>query len=144
MRQFLRRHHRIAIDTSIFIYEMEANGRYVTLADGIFQWLEQSGHAGVTSTITMTELLVPPYREKDEDRVNLFYGLLTTYPNLEWIPPGLEIADLAARFRAEHRLKTPDALHAATAVWSGATGFVTNDPVFKRVTAFETFVLDDA
>jgi len=62
---------------------------------------------------------------------------------VKWISAGLEIADLAARFRAEHRLKIPDALHAATAVWSGSTGFVTDDPVFKRVTAFEPFVFDD-
>jgi len=41
----------------------------------------------VTSTITMTELLVPSYRDKDEHRVDEFYGLLSTYPNLRWIPP---------------------------------------------------------
>jgi len=48
----------------------------------------------------MTELLVLPYREGDEQRANEFYGLLSTYPNLEWIAPNLEIADLAARIRA--------------------------------------------
>jgi hypothetical protein len=28
-------------------------------------------------------------------------------------------------------------------VLSGATGFISNDPVFRRVEAFETMVLDD-
>jgi predicted nucleic acid-binding protein len=90
----------------------------------------------------MTELLVLPYREGDEQRANDFYGLLSTYPNLEWIAPSLEIADLAARTRALHRLRTPDALQAATAAHSQATGLITNDPAFARVEDFETLVLD--
>ena len=139
---FLRRHRRIGLDTSIFIYELEANDRYVALADRVFAWIEQPGHTAVTSTITMTELLVQPYRESDEARVDQFYGLLTTYPHLDWIAPDLEIADMAARLRALHRLKTPDALQAATAARSQATGFVTNDPVFERVEAFETLLFD--
>jgi predicted nucleic acid-binding protein len=68
--------------------------------------------------------------------------LLSTYPNLEWIAPNLEIADRAAKLRSLHRLRTPDALQAATASHAGATGFVTNDPVFERVKTFETMLLD--
>jgi predicted nucleic acid-binding protein len=90
----------------------------------------------------MTDLLVQPYRESDDARVDQFYGLLTTYPHLEWIAPDLEIADMAASLRALHRLKTPDALQAATAARSQATGFVTNDAVFERVEAFETLLFD--
>ena len=142
LRAFLQRHRRIALDTSIFIYQLEANPRYVGLTDPIFAWLERPDHAAVTSTITMTELLVQPYRNSDEQRAGGFYALLSTYPNLDWIAPNLEIADIAARIRAAHRLRTPDALQAATAVQAQATGLVTNDPVFARIEAFETLVLD--
>jgi predicted nucleic acid-binding protein len=90
----------------------------------------------------MTELLVQPYRDSDEQRVDEFYALLSTYPNLDWIAPNLRIADLAARIRALHRLRTPDALQAATAVHAFATGLITNDPVFERLGAFDTLVLD--
>ena len=90
----------------------------------------------------MTELPVQPYRDSDERLVDEFYGLLSTYPNLDWIAQNLEIADLAARFRALHRLRTPDALQAATAAHARATGLITNDAVFERVEAFETLVLD--
>ena len=83
-----------------------------------------------------------PYRDSDEQRVDEFYGLLSTYPNLDWIAPNLEIADLAARIRALHHLRTPDALQAATAAHAQATGLITNDPVFERVDAFDTLVLD--
>ena len=90
----------------------------------------------------MTELLVQPYRDSRQELVDEFYALLATYPNLDWIAPNLEIADIAARIRATHRLRTPDALQAATAIHARATGLVTNDPVFSRVETFETMVLD--
>ena len=101
LRSFLRRHRRIGLDTSIFIYQLEANPRYIALADSVFSWVERAGHEAVTSTITMTELLVPSYRDKDEHRVDEFYGLLSTYPNLRWIPPDIETADPAARQEGE-------------------------------------------
>ena len=142
LRTFLRRHRRIALDTSIFIYQLESNPKYLPYTDPIFRWLEQPSSAAITSTITMTELLVLPYHESDQHRANDFYGLLATYPNLDWIAPNLETADLAARIRALHRLRTPDALQAATAIHTLSTGFVTNDPVFERVEGFETMVLD--
>ena len=142
LRLFLRRHRRIALDTSIFIYQLEANPKYVSLTDIVFSWVERASHEAVTSTITMTELLVPSYRDGNEQRVDEFYGLLSTYPNLRWIAPDLETADLAARLRAMYRLRTPDALQAATAIRAQATGFITNDPVFARIEEFETAVLD--
>ncbi len=143
LRSFLRRHDRIALDTSIFIYQLESNPRYLPCTDPIFSWLERHGSRAITSTITMTELLVQPYRLGDEQLADQLYGLLSTYPNLEWIAPNLEIADAAARIRAEHRLRTPDALQGATAAHGSATGFITNDPTFKRIEGFETLVLDD-
>lgn len=142
LRAFLRRHRRIALDTSVFIYLLEANTRYIELTDPVFAWLERPEHAAVTSTITMTELLVPAYRSGGDERVNEFYALLATYPNLDWMPPSLEIADIAARIRAAHRLRTPDALQAATAVHARATGLITNDPVFERVEGLDALVLE--
>ena len=143
VRDFLRRHRRIALDTSVFIYQLEANPRYVSLTDTIFSWLEQSRHTAVTSTITMTELLVQPYRDNDEHQVDEFYGLLSTYPNLDWVAPDLAIADIAASIRALHRLCTPDALQAATAIQGSATGLVTNDSAFQRMNDFEVVMLDE-
>lgn len=142
LRAFLRRHRLIALDSSIFIYQIEANPRYLPYTDCIFSWLEQAGGQGVTSTVTMTEFLVQPYREFNEERVDEFFGLPSTFPNLQWIATSLEIADLAAWIRATYRLRTPDALQAATAAHTGATGLITNDVVFERLETFETLVLE--
>jgi predicted nucleic acid-binding protein len=142
LRAFLRRHRRIALDTSIFIYHLAPNPKYLPCTDLIFPWLERPESSAITSTITMTELLVLPFRNSDEQQADDFYGLLSTYPNLNWIAPSLEIATLAANLRAIHRLQTPDALQAATAVNQQATGLITNDAVFERVEGFQTLVLD--
>jgi predicted nucleic acid-binding protein len=133
----------VAIDTSVFIFHVEENPRYVELADAVFDWLETPRAHAVTSTITMLELLCQPYRASDIHRVNRFYALLTTYQNLDWIPPTLEQADLGARLRADHDLKTPDAIQAATALACQATGFVSNDRNLRKVAGLEVIVLDD-
>jgi predicted nucleic acid-binding protein len=143
LRAFLRRHRRIAIDTSVFVHHLEGHIRYDQFTRLIFSWLESPGHSVVTSTITMTELLVKPYAKNDEPLVHLYFNLLATFPHLEWNVPDLNTAGLAARLRAEHRMRTPDALQAATALDAAATGFVTNDAVFRRVPAFETLVFDE-
>jgi predicted nucleic acid-binding protein len=142
LRAFLRRHSRIALDTNVFIYHLEEITRYLPLTDLIFSWLDQPDSVAITSTLTMTELLVQPFRDRDEDKAELFYGLLSTYPNLLWIAPDLEAANLAARYRADHRLKAIDAVHAATAVQASATGLITNDAVLARVAGIEVLVLE--
>lgn len=139
----LTRHLRVAFDTSIFIYHLEQNSKYSALADCAFSWLDSGASMGVTSAITMTELLVKPYRETSEENVDTLYALLSTYPDFAWIPSTLGIAALAAKIRANYRLRTPDALQAATAVHAQATAFVTNDPIFRRIPDFDTLILDD-
>jgi predicted nucleic acid-binding protein len=143
LRAFLGRWRRISIDTNVFIYALEFSAKYADLVYEVLKWVQSPGHSAVTSTLTLTELLTRPYSLGQADRAQDYYELLSEYPHLEWVAPDLEIADLAAQFRAQHRMRTPDAIQAATAVQSGATGFISNDPVFLRVKAFETLVLDD-
>jgi predicted nucleic acid-binding protein len=140
---FLGRHRLVGLDTSILIYAVEANPQYLEVVLRILSWIEGPLGRAVTSTITMLELLVQPYRLWDLDRVNQFYALLSTYPHLEWAQPTLQIADRAAQLRAEYNLSTPDALQAATALERKATGFITNDAAFRRVRALEVLLLDD-
>ena len=140
---FLRRHRRVAIDSCIFIYELEANPRYVALARRVFAWLEKPGHSAVTSTVTMTEVLTLPYQAANEAAVDAYFALVSTYPHLEWIAPDLQMVRLAAQLRAQYCLRTPDALQAATAMRSGVPGFISNDKAFRRVEGLETLLLDE-
>ena len=142
LRAFLARHRRIALDTSVFIYYLEANPSYVDLAGEVFAWLERPPNTAVTSTLTMTELLVYPYRASNERLVNQYYALLSLFPNLEWIAPDLAIADAAARIRAHHGLRTPDAQQVATAIRCGASAMLTNHSDVAPVAEVEVEVLD--
>ena len=142
IRKLLARHRRVALDTCVFIYQMERNPRYFDVADAVFKWMELPESSAVTSTLALTEILVQPYRNADLPQAEGFYSLLTTIPNLEWVAPSLQIANSAAALRASYRLQTPDALLAATAIFCNASAFITNDPIFARIPDFETLILD--
>jgi len=140
---FLKRHRSIYLDTSAFIYFVERHPLYFPVCEELFRTIEAGRTKASTSTLTLLEILVQPYRQKKDDLVLKFYALLTTYPHMTWVPMTLNVADQAAKLRAEHGLKTPDAIQAASAILCGATGFVCNDRAFGKVSAFESLVLDD-
>ncbi len=142
LRSFLARHSKIGLDTSVFIYQVEGSQKYYELVNLIFEWLEGPAGSAVTSTVTMLELLVHPYRHSDPKRAEKMYSLVSIYPHLDWIPPTLHIADRAARLMAAHNLATADALQAATAFACGATALVSNDKTLQRVPNLEVIVLD--
>ena len=47
----------------------------------------------------------------------------------------------AAALRAEHGLRTPDAIHVATAIKSGASAIVTNDASWRRLPSIPVVTL---
>jgi predicted nucleic acid-binding protein len=59
------------------------------------------------------------------------------------VPITQSILREAARLRATTKLKTPDALHAATAQQAGCVLFVTNDIGFRGVAGLPLVILDD-
>ncbi len=140
--RFLKKHQRIGLDSNILIYFIEGIPAYQKLTRKIFESIEAGRNEGICSTLSLLEVLVQPYRNKDEERVNQFYGLLTTYPHLNWIDMTLEIADQGAQLRARYKLKTPDAILLATAIQSEATGFIGNDKRLKKVTELEVMTFD--
>lgn len=119
--------------TSAFICFFERYPRYFPVCEELFRAIKAGRTNASTSTLTLIEILVQPYRQKKDDLVLKFYVLLTTYPHLAWVPMTLNVSDQAAKLRAEHRLKTPDAIQAASAISCGATGFVSNDRAFDKV-----------
>ena len=140
---FFINHRKVYLDTSVFIYFVERHPSYFDLCDRIFKDIEEGRIEAATSTLTLIEILVQPYRLNKEELVLKFYSLFTTYPHLKWIQLTPEISDIAARLRAEHNLKTPDAVQIASALSAGATGVICNDKVFRRVKDIECLILGD-
>jgi len=143
LNSFLQTHKSVYLDTGIFIYFVERHARYHKICESIFENIESGSTKASTSALTLLEILVQPYKLKRDDLVLRFYSLFSTYPNIFWIDLTLGISDLAAKLRAEHGLKTPDAIQAASAISHGAKGFICNDRVFQKVKDIDCLIIDD-
>ena len=143
LEDFLKRQSLVFLDTSSFIYFVEHHPRYSNFCETLFDRIEEGKTRASTSALTLLEVLVQPYRQNNEELVMKFYALLTSYPNLTWVSMTLNVADRAAKLRAEHRLKTPDSIQAASAISCGATGFICNDKIFRKVKEFESLIIND-
>jgi len=118
----------IALDTSCLIYYLEGNPLARELGNEIFRPLEQGAFRAVISTLALAELLVRPKSLDREDACGEYLALLCSYPNLEIVPLTVGIAVRCASIRARHpSVRTPDAVHLATAAERGAKIFLTND-----------------
>ena len=88
------------------------------------------------------ESLVKPLREEDTFVEGLFHSLFGA-KEVRLIPTTRQLWEEAARLRARTGLKTPDALHAAAALYAACTLFITNDNDFRRIENLDVVVLDD-
>ena len=129
----------------VFIYHLQDHPTYASLTQTIFEAWEEGRNSGVTSVITMLEILVKPKKEGNLDAARDYQELLTTYPNLHILDVDLAVACLAADLRAKYAIRTPDALQIAAALHAGASGFITNDEQLKQVAevSLEIVLLDD-
>ncbi len=117
----------VALDSMVFIYAFEEHPSYLVLLKSFFQSLENGDLRAVTSTITIAECLVVPYRQKEYALAAQYLTLFRNFPHLSTLPVTGEIAERSAFLRAQYNLKTPDAIQLATALVSGAPFFLTND-----------------
>jgi len=134
---------RISLDTNVFIYFLEDHPRYGSWCGSLFDLIERGHNPAVTSTVTLLELLVQPYRAQQEELAQKIFALISTYPKLEWVPLTMNLADRAAELRARYRLSTPDAIQLATAIGHKATRFYGNDRGLRRVKEIECIIVDD-
>jgi predicted nucleic acid-binding protein len=142
LQDFLSHHPVIGLDSSLFIYHFEDHPRYAPLTEIIFDALEKGTNKGITSYLTLLEILIKPKAEGFSQEARDYEYYLTTFPNLSLMEMGLEVARKASDLRAAERIKTPDAIQLATAILYGATGFITNDKIFDRTKEIDVLILD--
>ena len=133
---------RVYIDAMTLIYTVERYPAYWPLLEPLWQASQAASIEIVSSELTLMEVLVGPMKSGNAALVQAFeQALLGTEINL--LPITQSILRDAAKLRATTKLKTPDALHAATALSAGCVLFVTNDGGFRALTAFALTILDD-
>jgi predicted nucleic acid-binding protein len=123
----------VSIDTAPLIYFMENNPLYEKPLEAFFSLMHDGGVRVITSTMTLAEVLVKPYRYKQWTLAEQYESIFEGTPELTLMPVDTGIRRLAAKFRASHALLTPDAIHMATAMMHGAEFFLTNDSDFQKI-----------
>jgi predicted nucleic acid-binding protein len=117
----------VALDSSIFIYFIERNPRYISIVRPVFQAMSEGRLQVVTSSLTLLETLVVPIRAGNSVVAHAYEKILTRGDGLYLVPLDLNLIRAAAHVRAVAGLKTPDALQVASALSGGCSAFVTND-----------------
>lgn len=144
IKSLLEKYPIIGIDTVAFIYHLEENRRYLPFTNVLFEMVENGAVRGVTSVVTMMEILVKPKQEKNEQAIEEYKFTLQTFPNLKIKHIDFDVAEKAAELRAVYGIKPPNALQIAASLDEGAKAFVTNDEKLKQVEEIEIIVMKHA
>lgn len=133
----------VYVDTQVVIYAVQPHALYGPLLQPLWQAVAAGTLVAATSELTLMETLVAPLRNREAALVNDYETFLTR-PGMRLIPITRKILREAAALRASMpRIKTPDAIHLATAARSGASLLVTNDHGLRAAAGVPMAVLSD-
>ena len=132
----------IYLDASPCIYSVERIQPYQALLEPLWKQAQAGQFTVVSSELVVSEILVRPLREGNKLAETLFRALLASN-EVRLIAATRSLWEETARLRANSGLKTPDALHAASALQAECTLFVTNDTDFRRIEGLPVAVLND-
>ena len=124
---------KIFIDTAPLIYLIEGEEYFAGMVEKqLNQWIIAEENLA-TSTLTLLELLVVPMKQENKHLVQKYRALLKDILSEPLISLSEPISEMAAQIRGVNGFKTPDSIQLATALYSGADVFYTND---KRLGKF--------
>ncbi|MGK9052154.1 type II toxin-antitoxin system VapC family toxin [Neorhizobium petrolearium] len=120
---------RIYLDTNVFVLAFERKDRSGAILSDLFFNVEKgSMPLFVTSELTLSELLVIPYRNGDAELIEAYAVLLQNDDWLEVVPVKRPVLIQAAMLRSHRKgLKLPDAIHLSSASGAGCSHFLTAD-----------------
>ena len=133
----------VYLDTMCFVYYFEENKIYYPLCRKVFQKLANSQLQTITSVLTATEILIYPKKADNLSLERMYKSIFLKHPYIKVVEFDFETAEIAAELGAKYNIKTPDAIHLATALNSRAQAFITNDPKLKQVKEMRTLILRD-
>jgi predicted nucleic acid-binding protein len=132
----------VYLDANPIIYTVEKHPVYEPLLQPLWQAAQAKTIEVVSSELALMETLIGPLKSGNAILERQYeQALLGT--DMRLIPITQPILREAARLRATTKLRTPDALHAATAQQAGCVLFVTNDAGFRGLTSIPLVILDD-
>lgn len=133
----------VALDSMIAIYLLERHPSYRPKVKPLFASIREGQFRGLLASIGLIEILTGPKELGRRTLAAEYKRRLTTFPHLAIGELTDPVIDLASDLRAKYGLRTPDAIHVATAIASRASRFVTNDQSLQRVTEIEVVTLNE-
>ena len=133
----------VYLDANVFIDSIERIDPYRSMLDTLWLTVSTGQVTVVTSELTLLEVLVKPLKVGDATTATLFRTVLKHTPDVQMLPITQSVLEAAANLRATLGLKTPDAIHVATALLNNSMLFVTNDSTFRRVTDLNVTLLNE-
>ena len=127
----------VTLDSAPIIYFLQDDPKFAPVFAPVFEAADRGEIGIVISAVTLTEILTGPLRVRDEVLVARYREILTSSPGWSLWPVDEEIAVSAARFRAEFKLRTPDAIQVATAITSGSHALITHDKGLRKIKGVE-------
>jgi len=134
---------RICIDTAPFIYFIEKDPKYLSILRPIFAEIDAGKIDALTSTITLLEVLVLPFKTKNESLAEKYREILLYAEGLTTFEIFHEVSELSSKLRAKYSIRTPDAIQIAVGIIYGADTFLTNDSDLKKVHDIRVVILED-
>lgn len=133
----------VFIDTAPLIYFIEGHSRYQEKLIELFKSNDLGDFRFQTSTLTLIELLVQPFRKQNLKLAGRYEQIITESNNIDIFDVDLEIAKQAAKLRADYNFKTPDAIQLATGLEKNAGLFLTNDKELNKIREIEVVTLEE-
>lgn len=134
---------RIYLDTNTWIYALEGFSEFRSDLTLLFEQMQAGTFTGITSELTLAELLVKPCQDKDQAQQARYKKAISNRKNFFIVPVLRDLLIDAAAVRARTQLKLPDAIHAATALQANCTTFLTNDRQLKKLTDIPVVLLSE-
>lgn len=123
---------KVFVDTTPIIYFLDQDQNFGNKAKQIFVEILSTGKQMITSTVTCTEYLVYPYRNGNQEKIDVFFEFVQN-EGIPLVPITVDIAKKAAKIRASYAgFKAMDAIQLAVAVETGCDLFLTNDKQLKQ------------
>lgn len=133
----------VYLDANCLIYSVERVVPYHALLQPIWDGARDGSWRICTSELSLLETLVGPLRSGDAQLEAEYEHLLLGAVDVRLVPITLPILRQGAHLRVATNLRTPDAIHASTALTEVCARFVTNDVAFRRVPGLSVTVLRD-
>ncbi|MGB3299444.1 MAG: PIN domain-containing protein [Phormidesmis sp.] len=133
----------IYLDTNTWIYALEGYSEFRSELTLLFEQMQAGTLTGITSELTLAELLVKPCRDRDLEQQVRYKKAIANRKNFFVMPVLRDLLIDAAEVRAKTQLKLPDAIHAATALRTKCTTLLTNDRQMKKLTDISVVLLSE-